>query len=45
VWRLPRLQAWRGTQLDKYTFMGYFSFGKDGQQLFDAYPTAAWART
>lgn len=22
----------------KYTFMGYFSFGKDGQQLFDAYP-------
>jgi D-arabinose 1-dehydrogenase-like Zn-dependent alcohol dehydrogenase len=23
---------------DKYTFMGYFSFGKDGQQLFDAYP-------
>lgn len=21
-----------------YTFMGYFSFGKDGQQLFDAYP-------
>ena len=23
---------------DKYTFMGYFSFGKDGQELFDAYP-------
>lgn len=23
---------------DKYTFMGYFSFGQDGQQLFDAYP-------
>jgi len=23
---------------DRYTFMGYFSFGKDGQQLFDAYP-------
>ncbi len=22
----------------KYTFMGYFSFGKDGQELFDAYP-------
>lgn len=22
----------------KYTFMGYFSFGADGQQLFDAYP-------
>ncbi|MEU6134680.1 alcohol dehydrogenase catalytic domain-containing protein [Nocardioides sp. NPDC047086] len=21
-----------------YTFMGYFSFGKDGQRLFDAYP-------
>lgn len=21
-----------------YTFMGYFSFGKDGQKLFDAYP-------
>ena len=23
---------------DKYTFMGYFSFGADGQQIFDAYP-------
>ena len=23
---------------EKYTFMGYFSFGQDGQQLFDAYP-------
>jgi len=23
---------------DMYTFMGYFSFGKEGQQLFDAYP-------
>lgn len=22
----------------KYTFMGYFSFSKDGQELFDAYP-------
>jgi D-arabinose 1-dehydrogenase-like Zn-dependent alcohol dehydrogenase len=22
----------------KYTFMGYFSFGQDGQELFDAYP-------
>jgi D-arabinose 1-dehydrogenase-like Zn-dependent alcohol dehydrogenase len=23
---------------DTYTFLGYFSFGKDGQKLFDAYP-------
>lgn len=23
---------------DMYTFMGYFSFGKDGQKIFDAYP-------
>jgi alcohol dehydrogenase len=23
---------------DSYTFMGYFSFGADGQRLFDAYP-------
>lgn len=23
---------------DRYTFMGYFSFGAEGQQLFDAYP-------
>jgi len=23
---------------DLYTFMGYFSFGKDGQKMFDAYP-------
>jgi len=23
---------------DSYTFMGYFSFGPDGQKLFDAYP-------
>ena len=23
---------------DAYTFMGYFSFGPDGQRLFDAYP-------
>lgn len=23
---------------DQYTFMGYFSFSEDGQQLFDAYP-------
>lgn len=23
---------------DRYTFMGYFSFGPDGQKIFDAYP-------
>ncbi|MBY6681506.1 alcohol dehydrogenase catalytic domain-containing protein [Rhodococcus sp. BP-316] len=23
---------------DKYTFMGYFAFGPEGQKLFDAYP-------
>lgn len=27
-----------GPNCDLYTFMGYFSFGKDGQKMFDAYP-------
>ena len=34
-------RAWRQGQdqnCDRYTFMGYFSFGADGQQIFDAYP-------
>ncbi|MCK9260014.1 MAG: alcohol dehydrogenase catalytic domain-containing protein [Azoarcus sp.] len=31
------------TRCDTYTFMGYFGFGKDSQQIFKKYPYAGYA--